>query len=361
MAGLADQLIDEQKVGFSLGPRINASGRLESAVKAVQLLISTDPDEASILAEDIDHLNKQRQATVDEITKEAIEWVEERYSTLKPKALVVAKENWNVGVIGIVASRLVERYYVPTIVLGIDTETGKAKGSARSIEGFDMYKALTECKDLLPHFGGHPMAAGMTLAANDLEELRERMALLSEKWLNEEDFIPVTAIDIESIIEEIDIEAIQELGKLAPFGVDNPKPTILLNNVKLKEMRGVGSSQQHLKCQFSQEAACLDGIGFGLGDLTSLISHEARVDVIGQLEINEWNGMKKPQIMIRDMRVEHRQFFDWRGVKNLQDKWEQLRAEEQMAVCFCREKHAEQLNIPAIFISSDGIRRVLFM
>ena len=194
---------------------------------------------------------------VDKMTKEAIEWVEERYPDVKPRALVVAQEGWNVGLIGIVASRLVERYYVPTVVLGIDAEKGVAKGSARSIDGFDLYKALTECKEWLPHFGGHPMAAGMTLEAANLENLRQRLAQLAEQWLTDEDFVPVTSVDMSCGLDEINVEAIQELNKLAPYGVGNPRPRILLEQLKIKELRQVGADNKHLKCQFQYDQASI--------------------------------------------------------------------------------------------------------
>jgi single-stranded-DNA-specific exonuclease len=337
VAGLADQVIDEQRIGFSIGPRINASGRLESASKAVELLISNNRDEALILAEEVDELNKQRRKMVDQITIEAIQWVEKRYPEVKPKALVVAKENWNVGVIGIVASRLVEKYYVPTIVLSIDPETGKAKGSARSIEGFNMYQALCECQEWLPHFGGHPMAAGMTLASDHVDFLRKRLAQLAEQWLQEEDFIPISSVDIECSLDEIRLETIEELGQLAPFGVGHSKPIILLKELSSVDLKPVGADKQHLKCQFKKEGILLDGIGFGLGEIASKISPEAKIDIIGQLAVNEWNGMKKPQMLIDDIRVPHRQYFDWRGVKYIERKWDQITFDHSVGVCHFRE------------------------
>jgi single-stranded-DNA-specific exonuclease len=351
VAGLADQFIDEQRVGFSLGPRINASGRLEDASKAVELLVSDDPEVAEVLALEIDQLNKQRQGTVDEITKEAIDWVEERYPTVKPRVLIVAQKDWNAGVIGIVASRLVEKYYVPTIVLTIDSDKSIAKGSARSIAGFDMYQGLTACKDILPHYGGHPMAAGMTLDAEHIDILRMKMNQLAEQWLTEEDLIPVSSIDIECSIDEITLEAIQELECLAPFGVQNPRPVILIQETKLKECRQVGAEKQHLKCQLEQEGHTLDGIGFGLGTLVSKISMEAKLDLIGQVSINEWNGMKKPQIMIEDVRVTHRQYFDWRGAKAIHQKWDQIDSviEGSTAVVQCRVDHPIETQFPEGF------------
>jgi single-stranded-DNA-specific exonuclease len=349
VAGLTDEVINERHVGFALGPRINASGRLETADKAVQLLTSQDKDQALQLAEEIDSINQQRQTMVDEITKEAIEWVEEKYPNIKPKALVVAREGWNAGVIGIVASRLVERYYLPTIVLAIDEKKGIAKGSARSIEGFDMYQALCQCEEWLPHFGGHPMAAGMTLEAENLVHLRQRLDQLAEQWIKEDDLKPVTWIDISCQVDEITLEAIQELDKLAPYGVGNLKPMILLEKVNIKELRQVGTERQHLKCQLEQKGAILDGIGFSLGERATEISMGAQLDVLGQLDINEWNGTKKPQIMVKDLRVEHRQFFDWRATKHVDKKWQDISSDQHVALCRFREGELTIKKVPDHF------------
>lgn len=351
VAGLTDEVINERHVGFALGPRINASGRLETADKAVQLLVATDRAEAQSLAQEIDSLNKERQATVDEITKEAIQWVEVHYPSSRPKALVVAMEGWNAGVIGIVASRLVERYYLPTIVLSIDPENGLAKGSARSIDGFDMYQALVECKEWLPHFGGHPMAAGMTLETENIDRLRIRLDQIAEQCLTEDNLKPITLVDVCCSIEDITLKAIEELSRLAPYGVGNPKPTILLKKVKIKEMKQVGAEQQHLKCQLEQEGAVLDGIGFSLGDAASKISIESLPDVIGQVEINEWNGSKKPQIMIKDLRVLHRQFFDWRGAKQIEKKWQRIYFDRNVAIVNFRPDGVALKDVPSEYHS----------
>ncbi|WJH32573.1 DHH family phosphoesterase [Paenibacillus sp. CC-CFT747] len=159
-------------IGFGLGPRINASGRLEGAEDAVRLLTVQDEQEAERLAFVLDGLNKERQQLVTDMTGEAVKLAEESIAEGHDKVLVVAKENWNVGVIGIVASKLLEKYYRPVIVLGINPETGMAKGSARSIPGFDLYQALTRCNELFTHYGGHQAAAGMSLHADNLAEFR---------------------------------------------------------------------------------------------------------------------------------------------------------------------------------------------
>ncbi|TRY25441.1 single-stranded-DNA-specific exonuclease RecJ, partial [Geobacillus sp. LEMMJ02] len=155
------------------------------------------------LAEQIDAMNRERQQLVNEITEEAIQLVEQHYRD--DRVLVVAKEGWNVGVIGIVASRLVEKFYRPTIVLSIDQEKGIAKGSARSIEGFDLFANLSNCRDILPHFGGHPMAAGMTLSFHDVEELRRRLNEAAEQQLTDEHFIPITHIDLCCSIPDVSL------------------------------------------------------------------------------------------------------------------------------------------------------------
>lgn len=331
-AGLAEETINEEHVGFALGPRINASGRLDKADYAVQLLIAEERAEAEELVEHINDLNQQRQKLVEKMTKESLQWVEERYAESLPKVLVVAVENWNIGVLGIVASKLVERFYLPTLVLSIDPEQQVAKGSARSIEGFDMYQALRECDDLLPHYGGHPMAAGLSVAVSDLEELRSRLDQIGDQWLSEEDFIPVTAVDVVCELADVTLEAITELAQLAPFGVGNPKPILAIEQLGMKEVKLVGAHKNHLKCQFQQNEQLLDGIGFFLGELADKISTGAKVDIIGQAEINVWNGNKKPQFMLKDLKIEHQQIFDWRGARQVKEKLQALSEEGPMGL-----------------------------
>ncbi|KJD51966.1 recombinase RecJ, partial [Bacillus amyloliquefaciens] len=154
-------------------------------------------------------------------TEEAVQMIEEE--GLDQPVIVAARPGWNPGVVGIVASKLVERYYRPAIVLGIDEEKGIAKGSARSIKGFDLFQNLSECRDILPHFGGHPMAAGMTLNLEDVSALRERINRQAEAVLTEEDFIPVQDVDLCCRLEDITVDSIAEMNMLAPFGTGNPK------------------------------------------------------------------------------------------------------------------------------------------
>jgi single-stranded-DNA-specific exonuclease len=315
-AGVNPASINEETIGFILGPRMNAAGRLDSADLAVELLLTDFDDEAEAIAAEIEELNKQRQSIVNEITEDAIKEVEENFPIGENRVLVIGKEGWNPGVIGIVASKLVERFYRPTIVLSYDAEKGLAKGSARSIAGFDLFQNLSACRDLLPHFGGHPMAAGMTLKIADVKELRKRLNALAEQQLTEEDFIPAVKIDCVASLDHIDLKAVEEMDLLAPYGVDNPKPKVLIDGAAISSIRKIGSEQNHLKVSLDASSGMLDGIGFGLGHLYDHISPHAKLSVIGELAINEWNNVRKPQIFLHDLAVNSWQMFDYRGHKN---------------------------------------------
>ncbi|WP_226526350.1 single-stranded-DNA-specific exonuclease RecJ [Metabacillus niabensis] len=317
IANVKLQEINEDTIGFALGPRINAVGRLQSADPAVDLLLSDNEEEAMMIAEEIDLRNKERQKLVNTMTEEAIQEVNTRFPIEQNPVLVIAKEGWNPGVVGIVASRLVDRFYRPTIVLSIDKEKGIAKGSARSIVGFDLFENLSTCRDILPHFGGHPMAAGMTLQLEDVNELRERLVEKAQMILTEDDFIPVTRVDVSCKLEDITVKSIEEMQQLSPFGMNNPKPIIHLEDMTLANVRKIGAEQNHLKIVFSQEEQQLDCVGFGMGYIHDELSPAVAVSAIGELTINEWNNLRKPQIMLKDLKVNQWQLFDFRGSRNV--------------------------------------------
>lgn len=318
IAGAKLSEVTEETVGFAIAPRLNAVGRLEHAGPAVELLMTEDRKIAEQLAEDIDMINQERQAIVSEITKEAIDIVESEYPPEENNVLIIGKEGWNAGVIGIVASRLVERYYRPTIVLSYDKETGIAKGSARSIAGYDLFENLSALAHLLPHFGGHPMAAGLTLNMQDVDELRLKLNDAAEEQLSAEDFIPVTELDASIALEEVNIDTINQLDMLAPYGMGNPKPKVLIEHTSIANMRKIGANKTHLKVTLEQNGSSLDGVGFNLGNIADEISQRSKVSVIGELSINEWNNMRKPQIFLKDLAVNEWQLFDNRGNKQLE-------------------------------------------
>ncbi|GIP39234.1 single-stranded-DNA-specific exonuclease RecJ [Paenibacillus sp. J31TS4] len=327
VAGIDRRQVNAGHLGFSLGPRINAGGRLESADTAVRLLTTADSQEAALLAENLDALNKERQRIVEEIGQEA-EAVVREDGGRPPRVLVVAREDWNVGVIGIVASRLLEAYYRPTLILSIDRETGLAKGSARSIPGFDLHAALTACADLLEHYGGHQAAAGMTVRRENLPELAARLNELAAAWLTDEHFVPVLQADLDASLSEVTLAAIQELEQLGPFGMGNPSPRFVFSDLEIRERRTMGKEQQHLKLQLTEaareSAASIEAVGFGKSAVLGRLSPAARVDVVGELSVNEWNGTRRPQLLIQDLRVPHVQVFDWRGAGRLEEKLKTL-------------------------------------
>ncbi|WLR49977.1 single-stranded-DNA-specific exonuclease RecJ [Bacillus tianshenii] len=336
-AGLNNQAITEETVGFGIGPRINAVGRLGDADPAVHLFMTEDAEEAEFLAKQVDSLNKERQQVVQVMTEEAIAEVAELMEAENPSVIVIAREGWNAGVIGIVASRLVNRFYRPTIVLSIDNEKGEAKGSARSIEGFHMFENLTECADLLMGYGGHPMAAGMTLRVENIELFRERLNELANEVLSAEDFIPVDYVDLICTADDVDLNVIEEMAKLAPFGVSNPKPKVMIEDASLKVIRRIGSDQSHLKVAIDSSKGTLDGIGFGMGYLFDEISPSSPVALYGELSVNEWNGMRKPQIVVQDAEVKNWQLFDLRGKKRIDQVIDNLPADKLLMVAFREE------------------------
>ncbi len=343
VSGLDEKELTAGHVGFAIAPRINAGGRLETAEAAVKLLAATDPNEAHDLALRLDALNRERQELVEAMTAEAEAMVRERYPLADNHVLVLAKVGWNVGVVGIVASRLVEMFYRPTIVLGIDPEKGTAKGSARSIAGFDMYEALTACKDLLPHYGGHTMAAGMTLPVENLEPLRARLNELARAWLTDEDFLPQTRVDLEIPLDAAGLELACEMEALAPFGMGNPTPLVLVKDVAISGLRKIGRDDSHLKCALTAAGKSLDAIGFQLAHLTEHLTPSAQLQVLGELTVNEWNGSRKPQLVIRDLAVPHRQVFDYRGARDKQARLRSLAAHGALVAVAFREDTYQML------------------
>ncbi|HEY4532145.1 MAG TPA: single-stranded-DNA-specific exonuclease RecJ, partial [Kurthia sp.] len=330
--------ITEETIGFSFGPRLNAIGRLGEAAPAVDFMLSQDQAEAAHMAQQLDDKNKERKDIVSTMTKEAIELVENMEEISQSQVLVVAEEGWNPGVVGIVASRLVEKYYKPTIVLGIDVEKGIAKGSARSIEGFNMYGELDQNRDVLIAFGGHPMAAGMTLAMEDVDELRERLHAQSLVSLSPEDLIPILKIDVPVSIDEIDVDAIQATRDLAPYGTSFAKPLYGIQETEIKSMRKIGANEDHIKMDLGESGQSLAAVGFHKGYLKDELTIGVKVSFAGDLQINEWNGKKLPQLMISDVHTDEWQLFDLRGGSNKVSKWLQtIPLEEATFIAFKKD------------------------
>jgi single-stranded-DNA-specific exonuclease len=287
-----------ETIAFKLAPRLNAAGRLDHAMLGVQLLTTESPAEAQRLADRLEQLNRERQKIETDVMSDAAAMVQEHEL---PAALVLASRRWHVGVVGIVAARLVERFHRPAIVIAVD-EKGIGKGSARTLGGFDLYQGLVACRDLLVAFGGHPNAAGVTVEEARINDFHERFAALVSAWTRGYAPMPTLHVDAELQLAEITMRLIQEIGRLHPFGAGNPEPTFAVRSLEVMDFRTVG--EKHLKMTVRQGRSLpFDSIGFGMGSLTDRgIPLRVPVDLAFIPELNSWNGYERIQLRIRDVR-----------------------------------------------------------
>lgn len=298
ISGISKELTINSIV-FGLAPRINAAGRIAHAKHAVQLLIARDKDEADFLAEKINEKNKVRKDYDLNITDEAIRMIEEEISS-DSKSTVLFKNGWHKGVIGIVASRCIEKYYRPTIIL--TENNGMATGSARSVDGFDVYEAIAKCSDLLEQFGGHTYAAGLTMKLENIKAFQERFEQVVSCDIREEDLIPKLDVDLKIELSQINQKFYNILKQLAPFGPGNMDPVFLSENV-----RDDGSARllkdQHLKLRVSQDGFnAIDAIGFNMAEPFYRISKGEPFNICYHIYENEFNGKKSLQLFIKDIK-----------------------------------------------------------
>lgn len=296
VAGVAEGLaVTAGQVGFRLAPRINAAGRLDDAGRGVRLLLADDAEVARSLAEELDRENQARQEIERRILEEAMAdaWPRVKAGV---RGLVLARDGWHAGVIGIVASRLVERFHRPVVLVALENGTGK--GSGRSIESFHLYDALSECRGHLTRFGGHRHAAGVTLERAQVEPFREAFEACAASRLSGEDLQPRCRID--AWVEDADLtdRAAADLERLGPFGAGHPEPVFALRSAAARG-RTVGAAGAHLKLELG--ARSLDAIGFGMGDRAGLCA-EGPVDAAFSVGFDEWDGARRLQLKLRDLR-----------------------------------------------------------
>lgn len=302
VAGIGKE-ISINDIVFRIGPRINAAGRVESGRKSVELLTADSETTAENIALDIDTFNDQRKKLDHNITEEAIRHI--KHSDIEPskKTTVLFNSNWHKGVIGIVASRLTESFYRPTIIL---TESnGFATGSARSVEGFDLYYAISQCSEYLENYGGHKYAAGLTLKLENLEPFKEKFEQIVCETINDEMLTPQINIDAQLKLSDITPEFYHMLQKFAPFGPNNTVPVFVTENVvNFIGTRRVGRNNEHLKLVVVDDTrACNDrsGIGFGMGHLYDKIYTGHFFDICYTLQENDFMGKNDIQMMIKDL------------------------------------------------------------
>jgi len=301
VTGIADRRLTSSQVSFILAPRLNAGGRLGEAERGVRLLLAESKEEALPLARGLDQENKKRQQMQLRIVKEGISKIETEVDLESEKVIVLADESWHPGVVGIVASRLAEKFYRPVILIALDEERGK--GSARSIESFHLFRALKECQDLLLSLGGHSLAAGLTIDREKIKELRERMNEIALARLSKEDLTPKLKIDSQLSLKDMSLELIEILDLLGPFGKGNTRPLFTSTGVKLLESPYLVKNN-HLKLRVTEGGPVREAIGFKMGDkLPQLSGETAGVDLAYSLEVNEWRGTKTIQLHLKDIRL----------------------------------------------------------
>ncbi len=296
VCGLKKGIITSGNIGFQLAPRINVAGRLGEAQKAIELLVTQELKRAEALARELSLENSRRQRIEEDILMEIMGWIKGDDRLLQRRSLVFSSQSWHPGVIGIVASRLVDHYYRPTILMSLDGDRGK--GSGRSIEGFDLYEGVKGCSPMLLSFGGHRFAVGLTIEGEKIEAFKSRFEELVSQGCKPSDFIPTIRIDAEVPLPTIERELIEELSLLAPFGASNPKPVFCSRELRIVDSKIVGENNLKLRVE---ENVIYDAIGFNMGDLYPLKSNRVRIAFVPQ--INEWQGVKNIQLELRDILI----------------------------------------------------------
>jgi single-stranded-DNA-specific exonuclease len=292
-SGVNPELLRAVRVQFTLVPRLNAAGRLADATRAVELMLATSPGKAALIADELNSMNYERQRIEEQVHEEAVEDVERKGAG---PAVVVAREGWHEGVVGIVASKLADRYERPCFVLSIKGDV--AKGSARSVPGFDVHSGLVKCSGLLKAFGGHKQAAGLTLRAADIPAFEEAISEVAA--LEGREIDPALTIDASVRLGEVSFRLVEELGRLEPFGYGNPEPVLGAKGLQVIGPRVVGKG--HLKMRLRHNSTYIDAIGFGMGDLLDTVEDTLAVDAAFTASVNVWEGRRSLQLSLKGLR-----------------------------------------------------------
>ena len=288
--------IDSIAISFGVAPRINACGRMGHQEEALNLFLSKDINEVNELTQKLNAYNKERQEIEKNIFADAVEQI--NTNNLQEKnTIVLMGKNWHHGVIGIVSSKITEMYFKPSILLCEEGDIGK--GSGRSIPGFDLYEALTKCQKSVDRFGGHAMAIGITIKKDKLEELKNEFEEIAQENHIEE-IVPILKIDSQINLDEINKEMVESLKELEPFGEENKTPLFLFKNLKIDSIRAL-TEGKHLKLTVKENKNIVNAIGFNIGELANEYKIGDKVDIVGNLEINSFNGVDNIQINIKDI------------------------------------------------------------
>ncbi|WP_025728272.1 single-stranded-DNA-specific exonuclease RecJ [Atopobacter phocae] len=312
----AGQLIDEQTIGFKIAPRLNSLGRLDDPNPAVSLLTALDSEVADEIAQQMEQVNQQRVDLVEQVTERCATLLEEKTSTQPlPKIIVLYEPDFHVGILGIVASRLVDRYARPVILLGDGSNSGEIKGSGRSIPSINLYQLLQEAASSIMYFGGHAGAAGLTMKKDQLHE----MIKLLERALDDvslDDLVIEESIDLNLPIERLTIDFVNQLKAIGPYGMGFTQPLIGIESIKLKDGRTMGVNQAHFKAKVDHPTNdAIEVLGFNWGDNEKQLSHAHSLKIIGELDLNKWRGEETPQIRLKGYELMGKIWLDERKSK----------------------------------------------
>lgn len=292
--------IGSGQIGYRIAPRLNAAGRLDHARLGVELLLSDDEMRCDMIAEELNAENEERQRIEKEIFEQAVIAIEKN-GYHEDRVIVVAGEGWHGGVIGIVASRIVEKYYRPTVVISI--EDGIGKGSCRSIEGIDIHAALSAAGETMMRFGGHKQAAGLTVERDKIDELRVQLNRYAEQYAKDDIWRPLVKIDAVLSPTQIDEKLVTSLSVLEPFGMANPRPLFACEKMPIRSIQKIGKDKQTVKMRLECLDSTIDGIAWRMPELAENYYPADQVDVAFQPDINEWNGRRTVQLVVSDMRI----------------------------------------------------------
>lgn len=295
LSGLDGKIVNAGHIGFQLAPRLNAGGRLGDSNRCVEMLLTDDAALGARIARELDETNAERQRLEAAIVREADRQVAASADFLRDKVLIAVGEGWNRGVVGLAAGRLTEKYAWPSIVFS--KEDGMCTGSARSVPGVNIHAVLSRCQDLYERFGGHAMAAGLTLKAAHMDEFRRRINEAAAELAEPDAYIPSVAYDFELPLREVTCALAEDLGRLAPNGIGNPAPVLVARGAHLLEARAVGAEGRHLKLRLEQDGASVGGIAFGMGGERANLPDT--VDAVFSPTINEWMGRRSAEMDVK--------------------------------------------------------------
>jgi single-stranded-DNA-specific exonuclease len=299
VAKIAGKKMKPYYIGFILGPRLNAAGRMDSATVSLDLLLSENPADAYVLARSLEEHNLTRQKMQSEVVEEALRMIEADESIKTQDIIVVHKQGWHKGVLGIVAARIVDKYYRPTVVISV--EDGMGTGSARSIDGFHLHEALSSCAGVLENYGGHKRAAGLRLKHDNIGVFRQAMNDFAQQTLSQEKFVPTIEIDGEIPLSVIDLSLVETISSMEPHGEGNPTPVFCSRKLTVKSPPSL-LGKDTIKFWVSDGVRNISAVGFGMGSFRDMVKLGGQVDLAYTLSIDDWNKAPAVQMVLKDIK-----------------------------------------------------------